>query len=185
MSNESKNLSKLLCFTDVLCDFADDVTGYEYHDHQFNVEIDDDKFNFDLPELVDEIRKYRQAVIDDIENCSDDEWGDEVADKPKSFFDELFVPDFTTIKTSNDEVTMSDNDEVTMSDNDKITMSDFDNFRQGMPDTVKTMFNLALPLSIIEEAEAHKKLDKPKPKSERIKEIEMHTMLILAQIAVS
>ena len=168
MSNEAQNLSKLLHFTDVLCDFADDVTDYEYHDHQFNVEIDDDKFNFDLPELVAEIRKYRQAVIDDIENCSDDEWVDEVADKPKSFFAELFVPEFTTIKTSNDE----------------ITMSDFDNFRQGMPDTVKTMFNLVLPLSIIEEAEVHEKLDKPKPKSERIKEIEMHTMLRLAQIAV-
>ena len=75
MSNEAKNLSKLLCFTDVLCDFADSVTDYEYHDHQFNVEIDDDKFNFDLPELVAEIRKYRQAVIDDIEDCSDDEIG--------------------------------------------------------------------------------------------------------------
>ena len=71
MSNETQNLSKLLCFTDVLCDFADSVTDYEYHDHQFNVEIDDDKFNFDLPELVAEIRKYRQAVIDDIDSCND------------------------------------------------------------------------------------------------------------------
>ena len=79
------------------------------------------------------------------------------------------MPEFTTEKTSNDE----------------ITMSDFDNFRQGMPDTVKTTFNLVLPLSIIEEAEAHKKLDKPKQKSERIKAIEMHIMLRLAQIAVS
>ena len=79
------------------------------------------------------------------------------------------MPEFTTEKTSNDE----------------ITMSDFDTFRQGMPDTVKKMFNLVLPLSIIEEAEGHKKLDKPKQKSERIKEIEMHTMLKLAQIAVS
>lgn len=167
MSNETQNLSKLLHFTESLCAFADDVA--KYYDCQFNVEIDDDKFKFDLPELVAEIRKYRQAIIDDIENCSDDEWGDEVADKPKSVFAELFVPEFTTEKTSNDE----------------ITMSDFDNFRQGMPDTVKTTFNLVLPLSIIEEAEAHKKLDKPKQKSERIKAIEMHIMLRLAQIAVS
>ena len=169
MSNKTQNLSKLLCFTDVLCDFADDVTDYEYHDHQFNIGIDDDKFNFDLPELVAEIRKYRQAVIDDIENCSDDERCDEVADRPKSIFDGLFVPEFTTEKTSND----------------KITMSDFDNFRQGMPDTVKTMFNLVLPLSIIEEAEAHEKATEPKQKSERIKAIEMHTMMSLARIVVS
>lgn len=169
MSNRAEPLIKLLCFTDVLCDFADSVTDYEYHDHQFNVEIDDDKFNFDLPELVAEIRKYRQAVIDDIENCSDDERCDEVADKPKSVFAELFVPEFTTEKTSNDE----------------ITMSDFDNFRQGMPDTVKTMFNLVLPLSIIEEAEDHEKATEPMPKEKRIKAIEMHTMLRLARIAVS
>ena len=168
MSNKAKNLSKLLHFTESLCAFADDVAEYDYHDCLFNVEIDDGKFQFDLPELVAEIRKYRQAVIDDTENCSDAEWGDEVADKPKSVFAELFVPEFTTEKTSNDE----------------ITMSDFDTFRQGMPDTIKTMFNLVLPLSIIEEAEGHKKLDKPKQKSERIKEIEMHTMLRLAQIAV-
>lgn len=167
MAIEAQNLSKLLHFTESLCAFADEVA--KYHDCQFTVEIDDDKYKFNLPELVAEVHKYRQAVIDDIENCSDDEWGDEVADKPKSVFAELFVPECTTIKTSNDE----------------ITMSDFDNFRQGMPDTVKTMFNLVLPLSIIEEAEVHKKLDKPKPKSERIKEIEMHTMLRLAQIAVS
>ena len=169
MSNETQNLSKLLCFTDVLCDFADSVTDYEYHDHQFNVEIDDDKFNFDLPELVAEIRKYRQAVIDDIENCSDDEWGDEVADKPKSFFDELFVPEFTTEKTSNDE----------------ITMSDFDNFRQGMPDTIKTLFDLLLPSLIIEEAKGHEKLPEPKSKGERIQAIEIYAMLEIAQIAVS
>ena len=168
MSNKTQNLSKLLCFTDVLCDFADSVTDYEYHDHQFNIGIDDDKFNFDLPELVSEIRKYRQAVIDDIENCSDDEWGDEVADIPKSFFDELFVPEFTT-KTSNDE----------------ITMSDFDYFRQGMPDTIKKVFDLVLPLSIIEEAEAHEKATEPMPKEKRIKAIEMHTMMNLARIAVS
>lgn len=166
MAIKAQNLSKLLHFTESLCAFAD-VT--KYHDCQFNIEIDDDKFKFDLPELVAETRKYRQAVIDDIENCSDDEWGDEVADKPKSVFAELFVPEFTTIKTSNDE----------------ITMSDFDSLRQGMPDTIKAIFYLVLPLSILEEAEAHKKLDKPKPKSERIKGIEMHTMLRLAQIAVS
>ena len=103
MSNETKNLSKLLCFTDVLCDFADEVA--KYHDCQFTVEIDDDEFQFDLPELVAEIRKSRKAVIDDIENC---------CGKRKSIFDEPFVPEFTT-KTSNDEITM-----------DEITMSDFD-----------------------------------------------------------
>ena len=167
MTNRAEPLIKFLHFTESLCAFADKVG--KNHDCQFNIEIDDDKFQFDLPDLVAEIRKYRQVVIDDVENCSDDEWGDEVADKPKSFFDELFVPEFTTEKTSNDE----------------ITMSDFDTFRQGMPDTVKTMFNLVLPLSIIEEAEGHEKLDKPKQKSERIKEIEMHTMLKLARIAVS
>ena len=160
MSNETQNLSKLLCLTDVLCDFADDVTSYEYHDHLFNVEIDDDKFNFDLPALVAEIRKYRQAVIDDIENPSD---------KPKSVFAGLFVPEFTTEKTSNDE----------------ITMSDFDNFRQGMPYTIKKVFDLMLPLSIIEEAKAHEKATEPMTKETRIKAIEMHTMLRLAQIAVS
>ena len=166
MSNETQNLSKLLHFTESLCAFADDVS--KYHD-------------FDLSGLVAETRKYRQAVIDDIEDCSDDEWGDdiedcsddewgdEVADKPKSFFDELFVPEFTTEKTSNDE----------------ITMSDFDTFRLGMPDTVQTMFNLVLPLSIIEEAEAHEKATEPMTKEKRIKAIEMHTMLKLARIAVS
>lgn len=167
MSNEAQNLSKLLHFTESLCVFADDVA--ENYDCQFNVEIDDDKFQFDLPELVAEIRKYRQAVIDDIENCSDDERSDEVADKPKSILDEPFVPEFTTKKTSNDE----------------ITMSDFDYFRQDMPDTVNKLFDLLLPLSIIEEENGHKKLSEPKPKSERIKAIEMHTMLRLAQIAVS
>ena len=169
MSNKTQNLSKLLCFTDVLCDFADSVTDYEYHDHQFNIVIDDDKFNFDLPELVAEIRKSRKAVIDDIENCSDDEWGDEVADIPKSFFDELFVPEFTTGKTSSDE----------------ITMSDFDYFRQGMPDTIKKVFDLMLPLSIIEEAKANEKATEPMPKETRIKAIEMCTMIRIAQIAVS
>ena len=104
MSNETQNLSKLLCFIDVLCDFAEDVSGYEYHDHEFNVELDDNKFNFDLPELVAEIRKSRQAVINDIENCSDDEWGDEEVYMPNSFLDELFPLEFTTEKTSNDEV---------------------------------------------------------------------------------
>ena len=84
MSNEAKNLSKLLHFTESLCAFADDVADYEYHDCLFNVEIDDDKFQFDLPELVAEIRKYHQAVIDDTENCSDAERSNEVADKPKS-----------------------------------------------------------------------------------------------------
>ena len=69
MSNEAKNLSKLLHFTESLCAFADDVAEYEYHDCLFNVEIDDDKFQFDLPELVAEIRKYHQAVIDDTKNC--------------------------------------------------------------------------------------------------------------------
>ena len=60
MSNETQNLSKLLHLTESLCAFADDVS--KYHD-------------FDLPELVAETRKYRQAVIDDIEDCSDDEIG--------------------------------------------------------------------------------------------------------------
>ena len=82
MSNETLNLSKLLCFIDVLCDFAYDIADYEYHDLLFNVEIGDVKFEFDLFELVAEVRKYRQAVIDDIENCYDDKWGDEVVDKP-------------------------------------------------------------------------------------------------------
>lgn len=158
MSNEAQNLSKLLHFIESLCAFADDVA--KYHDCQFNVEIDDDKFKFDLPELVAEIRKYRQAVIDDIENCNDE---------PSSNEPELFVPEFATKKTSNDE----------------ITMSDFDYFRQDMPDTVKTIFNLMLPLSIIEEAKAHERTTEPMPKEKRIKAIEMHTMLRLAQIAVS
>ena len=78
MSNKAKNLSKLLHFTESLCAFADDVADYEYHDCLFNVEIDDDKFQFDLPELVAEIRKYHQAVIDDTENCSDAERSNEV-----------------------------------------------------------------------------------------------------------
>ena len=64
-------------------------------------------------------------------------------------------------------------------------MSDFDTFRQGMPDTVKTMFNLVLPLSIIEEAEAHEKATEPMTKEKRIKAIEMCTMIRIAQIAVS
>ena len=64
-------------------------------------------------------------------------------------------------------------------------MSDFDYFRQGMPDTVKTMFNLVLPLSIIEEAEAHEKATEPMTKEQRIKAIEMHTMMSLARIVVS
>lgn len=98
MSNEAKNLSKLLHFTESLCAFADDVADYEYHDCLFNVEIDDDKFQFDLPELVAEIRKYHQAVIDDTENCSDAERSNEVADKPKSVFAEPFVPEFPTKK---------------------------------------------------------------------------------------
>ena len=168
MSNKAKNLSKLLHFTESLCAFADDVADYEYHDCLFNVEIDDDKFQFDLPELVAEIRKYHQAVIDDTENCSDAERSNEVADKPKSVFAEPFVPEFPTKKTSSDE----------------ITMSDFDDFRQDMPDTVKTIFNLMLPLSIIEEAKGHEKLPEPKSKDERIKEIGMYAMLRLAQIAV-
>ena len=168
MSNETQNLSKLLHFTESLCAFADDVAEYEYHDCLFNVEIDDGKFQFDLPELVAEIRKYHQAVIDDTENCSDDEWGNEVADKPKSVFAELFVPEFTTEKTSNDE----------------ITMSDFDNFRQGMPDTLQNLLDLLLLSLIIEEAKGHEKLPEPKSKDERIKEIGMYAMLRLAQIAV-
>ena len=161
MSNEVENLAKLLHFTDSLCTFVDDVA--ENYDWQFNIEIDDDKFNFDLPELVAEIRKYRQAVIDDIVNCND-----EKQDDAKSIFDEPFVPDFTT-KTNSDE----------------ITMSDFDYFRKDMPDPVKKVFDLLLPLSIIEEENGHKKLDDPKPKSERIKAIEMYTMLRMSQIVVS
>lgn len=168
MSNEYQNLSKLLHFTDALCEFVDNVA--ENYDCQFNVEIDDDKFKFDLPELVAEIRKYRQAVIDDIENYSDDEQDDKLAaDKPKSVFDEPFVPEFTTKKTSSDE----------------ITMSDFDDVRKDMPDTVKKLFDLLLPLAIIEEAKGHEKLPEPKTKSERVKAIEMYTMLRMAQIAVS
>ena len=69
MSNKAEPLIKLLCFTESLCAFADDVAEYEYHDCLFNVEIKEDKFQFDLPELVAEIRKYRQAVIDDTKNC--------------------------------------------------------------------------------------------------------------------
>ena len=168
MSNKAKNLSKLLHFTESLCDFADDVADYEYHDCLFNVEIDDGKFQFDLPELVAEIRKYHQAVIDDTENCSDAERSNEVADKPKSVFAEPFVPEFPTKKTSSDE----------------ITMSDFDYFRQDMPDSVKPIFYLMLPLSIIEEAKAHERAPEPKPKSERVKEIGMYAMLGMAQIAV-
>ena len=112
-----------------------------------------------MPELVAEVRKYHKAVIDDIENCSD---------KRKSIFAELFVPEFTT-KTSNDE----------------ITAADFDYFRQGMPYTIKKVFDLMLPLSIIEEAKSHEKATEPMTKETRIKAIEMHTMLRLAQIAVS
>ena len=160
MYDKTQNLSKLLCFTDVLCDFADSVTDYEYHDCQFTVEIDDDEFNFDLPELVAEVRKYHKAVIDDIENCSD---------KRKSIFAEPFVPEFTTEKTSNDE----------------IITADFDYFRRGMPYTIKKVFDLMLPLSIIEEAKSHEKATEPMTKETRIKAIEMHTMLRLAQIAVS
>lgn len=87
MNSEAMNLSKLLHFTESLCVFADDVA--ENYDCQFNVEIGDDKFKFDLPELVAEIRKYRQAVIDDIENFNDE---------PSSNEPEPFVPDFTTKK---------------------------------------------------------------------------------------
>ena len=168
MSTEAQNLSKLLYFTESLCAFADDVA--QYHDYQFNVEIDDDKSKFDLPELVAEIRKYRQAVIDDIENLSDDEQDNKPsADDTKSIFGEPFVPEFTTKKTSSDE----------------ITMSDFDDVRKDMSDIVKKLFDLLLPLSIIEEENRHKKLPEPKPKSERIKAIKMYTMLRMAQIAVS
>lgn len=161
MSNEYQNLSKLLHFTDSLCAFADNAA--ENYDCRFNVEIGDDKFKFDLPELVAEIRKYRQAVIDDIENLSNGE-----QDDTKSIFDEPFVPEFTT-KTSNDE----------------ITMSDFDDVRKDMSGSVKKMFDLLLPLSIIEEENEHKKLSEPKPKSVRVKAIEMYTMLRMAQITVS
>lgn len=141
MSNEAENLSKFLHFTETLCTFADKVG--KHYDCLFNIEISDDKFQFDLPELVAEIRKSRQVLIDDIENCPDDEQGDE------------------------------------------ITMSDFDYFRKDMPDTVKKLFDLLLPISIIEEENGHKKLSEPMPKEKRIKAIEMHTMLRLAQIAVS
>lgn len=168
MSNEAKNLSKLLHFTESLCAFADDVAEYEYHDCLFNVEIDDDKFQFDLPELVAEIRKYHQAVIDDTENCSDTERSNEVADKPKSVFAEPFVPEFPTKKTSSDE----------------ITISDFDYFRKDMSDTLQNLLDLLLLSLIIEEAKGHEKLPEPKSKDERIKEIGMYAMLRLAQIAV-
>ena len=155
MSNEDENL----------CAFADEVA--ENYDCQFNIEIGDDKFKFDLTELVTEIRKSCQVVIDDIENLSDDEKPS--VDKHKSIFDEMFVPEFTTKKTSGDE----------------ITMSDFDYFRKDMPDTVKKVFDLLLPLSIFEEAEEHEKLAETKSRDERIKAIEMYTMLRIAQIAVS
>lgn len=61
MSNEAENISRLLHFTEALCDFTDDIT--KYHDCHFSIEIDDDKFKFGLPELVAEIRKYRQAFL--------------------------------------------------------------------------------------------------------------------------
>lgn len=96
MSNEFQNLSKFVHFTDALCEFVDNVA--ENYDCQFNIEIDDDKFKFDLPELVAEIRKYSQAVIDDIENFNDEPSSNE--------------PEFTAEKTSNDEITMSDFDDV-------------------------------------------------------------------------
>lgn len=69
MSDIAENLSKFLHFTDALCNFADSTTENNY---KFYIVIDNDEFTFDLPELVAEIRKYRQAVIDDIENCDDE-----------------------------------------------------------------------------------------------------------------
>lgn len=69
--------------------------------------------------------------------------------------------------------------------NDEITMSDFVDFCKDMPDPVKEVFNLVLPISILEEAEKYKKASTLKTKSERIKTIEALTMLRLAQIAVS
>lgn len=70
MANEADNLFKLLCLTDTLCTFVDDVVGH--YNCQFEVKINSDKFKFNLPELVAEVRKYSQIVVDDIESCSDD-----------------------------------------------------------------------------------------------------------------
>lgn len=168
MSNKAEPLIKLLCFTESLCAFADDVAEYDYHDCLFNVEIKEDKFQFDLPELVAEIRKYRQSILDYIGNPSADEWSDEVADKIKLVFGEPFVPEFPTKKTSSDE----------------ITISDFDYFRKDMSDTLQNLLDLLLLSLIIEEAKGHEKLPEPKSKDERIKEIGMYAMLRLAQIAV-
>ena len=63
-------------------------------------------------------------------------------------------------------------------------MSDFDYFRQDMPDTLQNLLDLLLLSLIIEEAKAHERAPEPMPKEKRIKVIEMHTMLRLAQIAV-
>lgn len=163
MNSEALNLSKLLHFTESLCAFADNVQ--DRYECTFNIKIDDDKFKFTLPELIAETRKYRQAVIDDIETCANDEHKCE----HKPIFDESFVPDFTTKKTSSDE----------------IVSSDFDYIRETMPDTVKKIFDLVLPLSIIEEEKAYGSMAEPVSKEKRIKAIEMHAMLKLAQIATS
>lgn len=69
MSDIAKNISKFLHFTDALCNFADNTTENNYN---FYIVIDDDEFTFDLPKLVAEIRKYRQAVIDDIESFDEE-----------------------------------------------------------------------------------------------------------------
>lgn len=68
---------------------------------------------------------------------------------------------------------------------DDIVSSDFDYIREIMPDTVKKIFDLVLPLSIIEEEKAYGSTAEPVSKEKRIKAIEMHAMLKLEQIATS
>lgn len=168
MGNKAENLIKLLCLTDALCEFANDVA--EQHNCRFEIKINKDKFKFDLPELVAEVNKYRQAILDDIENCPDSERSDEpLTDNSEPIFGEPVVPEPTTKKTSSDE----------------ITMSDFDDIRKDMPDNVKKIFDLVLPLAIIEEAKAQENAVEIVPKEKRIQAIEMHVILKLAQLATS
>lgn len=168
MSNEAKNFSKFVHFTDALYAFADDVINHSIlkpylSDYKCVVEIGDDRFTLPVHELMDQIRKYRQTVLDDILclsddaknggiNCDEGESGEVLSNEPKPC--------------------------------DDITMSDFDYIRRDMPRGVKEMFDLLLPISIAEEAAGHKSLDNPKPKSERIEAIEKYTMLRMTQIVL-
>lgn len=161
MNTTAESLHKLLYLSQSLCQFASEMA--KHYDCQFVIEIGNDKLNFDLPELVAEVLTCRQVLIDDIEVFSSKQASYGI----KSIFDEPFIPDITTVKTSDDE----------------IVMSDFDYMRKDMPDSVKNFFDMLLPVSILTEAKKHEELDSPMTKSERVKAIEMHTMLLMAQIA--